>query len=70
MNIPFEKTFKQSNYQKTEVSKMEWKTYEQCLELIRPYNLEKKKTLTNVYHCLKDTTLFSTYSDNYSTHNV
>ena len=66
MNIPFQKTCKQSNYQKTEVSKMEWKTYEQCLELIRPYNLEKKKTLTNVYKCLKDTILFSTYPDSSS----
>lgn len=61
MNIPFEHTIKSHNYQKTEVSKMEWKTYKQCLELIRPYNLEKKKVLTNVYECLNNTTMYSTY---------
>ena len=31
------------NYQISEVSKLEWKTYDECLESIRPYNLEKKK---------------------------
>lgn len=36
------------SYQDTEVSKMEWKTYEEALLLIRPYNLEKKEVLTRV----------------------
>jgi hypothetical protein len=41
------------------VSKMEWKTYEECLNSIRPYNLEKKRLLHNVYKCLSLTnTLF------------
>lgn len=30
------------NYQKTEVSKIEWKNLEESLECIRPYHLEKK----------------------------
>ena len=30
------------NFQKTEVSKLEWKTISECLESIRPYNIEKK----------------------------
>ena len=30
-------------YDKSEVSKLEWKTYDECLECIRSYNLEKKK---------------------------
>ena len=29
------------NYDKSEVSKIEWKTYEECLESIRNYNLKK-----------------------------
>ena len=44
------------HYDKNEVGKMEWKTYEECLECIRPYNLEKKRLLENVYKtlcCLK-----------------
>ena len=47
------------NYQKTEVSKIEWKTYDECLESIRPYNLEKKKIITNIYNLLKEYRLYS-----------
>lgn len=36
------------NYEKNEVSKIEWKTYEQCMECIRPYNLEKKNVLKKI----------------------
>ena len=45
------------NYDKSEVSKMEWKTYEECLKCIRPYNLEKKRILENIYHCLMNYTI-------------
>ena len=37
-----------NSYQHTEVSKMEWKSYETSMELIRSYNLEKKEVLTRV----------------------
>jgi len=37
-----------------EVSKMEWKTYEECIACIRPYNLEKIKTIERVYKCLSE----------------
>jgi 8-oxo-dGTP pyrophosphatase MutT (NUDIX family) len=37
-----------NNYQMSEVSKLEWKSLEQCLSCIRPYNLEKKKIITNI----------------------
>jgi 8-oxo-dGTP pyrophosphatase MutT (NUDIX family) len=47
------------NYQKTEVSKMDWKTYEECLNCIRPYNLEKKKLITNIYKVLQEYRLYS-----------
>jgi 8-oxo-dGTP pyrophosphatase MutT (NUDIX family) len=39
-------------FQKAEVSKMEWKTYEDALECIRFYNFEKKKILKNVNELL------------------
>jgi 8-oxo-dGTP pyrophosphatase MutT (NUDIX family) len=42
------------NYQKSEVSKLEWKTIEECLQCIRPYNLEKKKNILNIYNLLKE----------------
>ena len=47
-----EDTLITGNYEKSEVSKMSWKTYEECIDTIRPYNLEKKKTLFNIHHTL------------------
>jgi 8-oxo-dGTP pyrophosphatase MutT (NUDIX family) len=47
------------NYQKTEVSKLEWKTIDECLQSIRPYNLEKKKLIKNVSKILQDYRLYS-----------
>jgi 8-oxo-dGTP pyrophosphatase MutT (NUDIX family) len=47
------------NYQKAEVSSIEWKSYNKCMNDIRPYNLEKKEILTNInnmlqsYECLE-----------------
>jgi 8-oxo-dGTP pyrophosphatase MutT (NUDIX family) len=38
----------QMSYQDTEVSKMDWKTFDEAIQLIRPYNLEKKEVLTRV----------------------
>lgn len=35
-------------YQTSEVSKLEWKSIEDALESIRPYNLEKKDVITRV----------------------
>lgn len=48
-----------NNYQKTEVSKIEWKTYDECINCIRPYNLEKKKLITNIYKVLQEYRLYS-----------
>jgi NADH pyrophosphatase NudC (nudix superfamily) len=36
------------DFQKTEVSKMAWFSYEQCIQHIRPYNLEKLIILRNL----------------------
>jgi hypothetical protein len=47
------------NYQVTEVSKIEWKTIDDCLESIRPYNLEKKKIITNINKVLEEYRLYS-----------
>lgn len=52
MNEPDESDLKNkytlNNYQKTEVSQIKWKTLEECLESIRPYNLEKKQLILNI----------------------
>jgi len=50
--IHYEDTLILDKYERSEVSKMEWKTYNECLEIIRPYNLEKKRLITNVNNAL------------------
>jgi 8-oxo-dGTP pyrophosphatase MutT (NUDIX family) len=47
------------NFQITEVSKMEWKTIDNCLESIRPYNLEKIRLITNINKVLQEYRLYS-----------
>jgi hypothetical protein len=47
------------NFQITEVSKLEWKTIDECLEAIRPYNLEKKQLITNINKVLEEYRLYS-----------
>ena len=46
------------NYQETEVSKIEWKSLEECLESIRPYNLEKKQLIINIDKVLQEYRLY------------
>ena len=41
-----------ANFEKSEVSKMEWKSYEQCMASIRPYNVEKKHVITKINNVL------------------
>ena len=48
-----------NNFQVTEVSKMEWKTLDKCLESIRPYNLEKKVIIQNINKVLQEYRLYS-----------
>jgi ADP-ribose pyrophosphatase YjhB (NUDIX family) len=43
-----------NNFQKTEVSKLEWKTIDNCLECIRQYNLEKKELIKNINKVLTE----------------
>jgi len=52
MNMDFDKSMKNVNFQKSEVSKMKWLSYDKCLYHIRPYNLEKRKILTKVNEIL------------------
>ena len=46
------------DFQPTEVSKLEWKTLEECLESIRPYNLEKKQLILNINKVLQEYRLY------------
>ena len=46
------------NFQTTEVSKLEWKTIDECLNSIRPYNLEKKQLIININKILQEYRLY------------
>ena len=46
--LPYNESLMMDNYEVSEVSKMEWKTFESCMNSIRTYNLEKKRLITNV----------------------
>jgi len=48
-----------NNFQTTEVSKLEWKSIDKCLESIRPYNLEKKDLILNINKVLQEYRLYS-----------
>jgi len=41
-----------NDFEKSEVSKMTWKNYSECIQLIRPYNLEKKRMLSTIHAAL------------------
>ena len=45
-------SIKTTGFEKSEVSKMEWKTVEKCIECIRPYNVEKKRLIANIHVAL------------------
>jgi 8-oxo-dGTP pyrophosphatase MutT (NUDIX family) len=47
-----------SNYQKTEVSGMQWCSFEECLNKIRPYNLEKKNLLKRINKLIEEYRLY------------
>jgi len=49
MFMNYTDTLNNLNFQKTEVSNMKWNTYNECIQLIRPYNVEKIKIMSDVY---------------------
>jgi 8-oxo-dGTP pyrophosphatase MutT (NUDIX family) len=53
-----EHTAQMDRYERSEVSKMEWKSYSECITAIRPYNLEKLRMLSNIHHTLKSLRMF------------
>jgi len=58
MYIDYKDSLKYSDFQYEEVSKMEWKKYEECIQSIRTYNMEKKRLMTNIYKCIQKYKLF------------
>lgn len=57
--MSFEDTLNMTNFEISEVSKMEWKSYDESIEIIRCYNLEKKRMITNINDALTNYRLLS-----------
>ena len=47
-----------NKFQRSEVSKLEWKTYTECLNSIRPYNSEKKGMLNKIDNAINNFLIF------------
>jgi 8-oxo-dGTP pyrophosphatase MutT (NUDIX family) len=47
------------DFQRTEVSKIDWLSLQECLDSIRPYNLEKKEVITKINRLLQEYRLYS-----------
>ena len=52
MYMDYKDTLQTDRFERTEVSKMEWKTYDECLAVIREYNVEKKRLLTRIHQAV------------------
>ena len=48
-----------NDFQRTEVSKVCWKSFDECLDSIRPYNLEKKEVLSRANKLISEYRLYS-----------
>jgi len=55
--IDFDVTLKRRDFECSEVSKTEWKKFDECMNSIREYNLEKKKLMNNIDTLLKKYTV-------------
>ena len=47
-----------TTYQKSEIGDMKWFSYEECLEKIRDYNIEKIQILNSIHQLLKNYNIF------------
>jgi len=50
--MDYENTLNISDFQVSEVSNLQWKTYSDSIQCMRPYNVEKKIVLRNIKKCL------------------
>jgi len=57
MNMKYADSLVQNPFEETEVSKMEWKTYAECVASVRPYNCEKLQMLYKINHMLCSSTI-------------
>ena len=54
MTMNYENSLIHGNFDLSEVSTIGWKTFEDCTNSIRPYNIEKKKVLSKINDSMKN----------------
>ena len=52
-----------STFEQSEVSKLKWLSYEDCVKKIRPYNIEKTKMLQKLHSILTTFCMIKTISE-------
>uniref|UniRef100_A0A6C0JX05 Nudix hydrolase domain-containing protein n=1 Tax=viral metagenome TaxID=1070528 RepID=A0A6C0JX05_9ZZZZ len=52
MNISYLDSLHPTTFENTEVSDIGWKSFEECVSCIRPYNLEKIQMISKIHTCL------------------
>lgn len=60
--MEYENSMKTTVYDNSEVSKVEWKSFDKAIECMRPYNLEKKKLITNIDMCINQYSIYKVLS--------
>ena len=58
MYIDYMDSLKTLPFEKNEISKVEWKTFHECNDCIRFYNLEKKRIILNIHQSLMKYALY------------
>jgi hypothetical protein len=53
MFMKCDESINMNNFDNAEVSLMEWKTYDNCVKSIRPYNFEKINMITRINNTLQ-----------------
>jgi 8-oxo-dGTP pyrophosphatase MutT (NUDIX family) len=54
MYMDYNTSLKKGHFETSEVSKMEWATYEQGISVIRDYNIERKRILNKIHHTITE----------------
>lgn len=58
MSMEYNDSLRTDDYSNSEISSVKWKTYQECIDSIRNYNIEKKKIIQNIHECLGKYGLF------------
>ena len=59
MSIDYNDSLQKHKFEHSEVSDIGWKTIDECIACIRPYNLEKKTIICKIHTCLMSHNIYS-----------